>query len=167
MIKMKRHMLLMPVYKKLVDAGLDIKVLLLDDGEERPSLETFVKQNGLSEKVFFLGLQKNIINYLAAADVIVHPSATEASSSLIKEAGLVKRPVIVCSGVGDFDQYIVNGKNGFLVQHDDEAAEFEKYIRRIYENPEEAAEVGGALHETVITEFSANERTVAAYLIKA
>jgi glycosyltransferase involved in cell wall biosynthesis len=61
---------------------------------------------------------------LSAADLIVHPSITEASSSLIKEAGLVNKPVIVCSGVGDFDQYIEHDKNGYLIKGDNEAAEF-------------------------------------------
>ncbi|MEI2755990.1 MAG: glycosyltransferase family 4 protein [Chitinophagaceae bacterium] len=167
MIKMKRHSLLMPVYKHLLEEGLDIKVLLLDDGIERKALEEFVKDNHLQDKIFFLGLKKNIIDYLAAADLIVHPSITEASSSLIKEAGLVKKPVIVCSGVGDFDQYIENEKNGYLTKGDKEAVEFEKYIRVVYDNPEKAIEIGNALHHTVVNEFSANEKTIAAYLSKA
>ena len=167
MIKMKRHALLMPVYKHLLEQGLDIKVLLLDDGIERRTLEQFVKDNELQEKIFFLGNRKNIIDYLSAADLIVHPSITEASSSLIKEAGLVNKPVIVCSGVGDFDQYIEHDKNGYLIKGDNEAAEFEKYIRVVYNNPEKAKEIGNALHHTVINEFSANEKTIAAYLSKA
>jgi glycosyltransferase involved in cell wall biosynthesis len=167
MIKMKRHALLMPVYKKLIAEGFDIKVLLLDDGEQRESLETFVKENRLKKKIFLLGLKKNIIDYLAAADLIVHPSATEASSSLIKEAGLVKKPVIVCSGVGDFDQYIINEKNGFLVQQDNEQAEFEKYISAVYKDLNKAAEMGAALHNTVIEEFSTNKKTIDKYLSKA
>ncbi len=166
MIKMKRHSLLMPVYKRLVNDGLDIKVLLLDDGIERTALEQFVKDNNLQERIFFLGNRKNIIDYLAAADLIVHPSATEASSSLIKEAGLVNKPVIVCSGVGDFDEYIEHGKNGFLINENNEAEEFEKYIRFVYENKEAANKIGKMLHEKVINEFSVNEKTVAAYLSK-
>jgi glycosyltransferase involved in cell wall biosynthesis len=141
--------------------------LLLDDGEQRESLETFVKENRLEKKIFLIGLKKNIIDYLAAADLIVHPSATEASSSLIKEAGLVKKPVIVCSGVGDFDQYIINEKNGFLVQQDNEQAEFEKYINAVYKDLNKAAEMGAALHNTVIEEFSTNKKTIDKYLSKA
>ncbi|RYZ27422.1 MAG: glycosyltransferase, partial [Chitinophagaceae bacterium] len=107
MIPMKRHMLVLPVFDQLIKEGLDIKVLLLDDGEERPKLEAYVKEQALEGRIFFLGFKKNIIDYLAASDLLVHPSATEASSSLVKEFGLMKKPVIVCSGVGDFDQYII------------------------------------------------------------
>lgn len=167
MIKMKRHALLMPVYQKLLNEGYDIKVLLLDDGEERPSLESFVKENHLDNRIFFLGLKKNIIDYLGAADLVVHPSATEASSSLIKEAGLVEKPVIVCSGVGDFDQYIQNGKNGFLVQENDEQADFENYIREVYQDRKKAESMGAALRVTVLEEFSANKKTIDLYLSKA
>lgn len=167
MIKMKRHALLMPVYQKLIADGLDIKVLLLDDGEERPVLEKFVMENQLQSRIYFLGLKKNIIDYLAAADLIVHPSATEASSSLITEAGLMNKPVIVCSEVGDFDQYIVHQKNGFLVKVNDESAQFENYIRWVYENPVESQKIGASLHRTVVEEFSASEKAILKYLAKA
>lgn len=166
MNKMKRHALVLPVFNKLIREGLDIKVMLLDHGEEQDNLETYVKENGLSDHIFFVGLKVNIIDYLTAADLVVHPSETEASSSLVKEAGWVKKPVIVCSGVGDFDEYISHGHNGFLVQPPDEAAEFEKYIRYIYENPSAGKRMGEALHVKVVEEFTPNKKTIEAYLSK-
>jgi len=167
MIKMKRHALVLPVFGKLIKEGLDIKVMLLDQGEERGNLEAYVKERNLTANIFFLGLKSNIIDYLTAADLLIHPSQTEASSSLVKEAGWVKKPVIVCSGVGDFDEYILHGQNGFLVQPPDEAGEFEKYIRYVYENPLEGKKIGEALHQKVLEEFSPNKKTIEAYLSKA
>jgi glycosyltransferase involved in cell wall biosynthesis len=167
MIKMKRHALVLPVFNKLIKEGFDIKVMLLDYGEEQNNLETYVRENGLTDHIFFLGLKPNIIDYLTAADLLVHPSQTEASSSLVKEAGWVKKPVIVCSGVGDFDEYISNGQNGFLVQPPDEAAEFGKYIRYVYENPSKGKSMGEALHQKVLEDFTPNKKTIEAYLSKA
>ena len=166
MVKMKRHMLVLPVYKRLIGQGLDIKVLLLDGGEERPNLEQYVKDQKLEDRIFFLGFKKNIIDYLAAADLLVHPSHTEASSSLVKEFGIMKKPVIVCSGVGDFDQYIIHMKNGLIVKPPDENAEFEKYIRYIYEHPLSGNEMGKHLHERVFEIFSPSEKTMELYLSK-
>lgn len=166
MIPMKRHMLVLPVFDNLIRQGLDIKVLLLDDGSERSVLESYVNTNGLQDRIFFLGFRKNIIDYLAAADLLVHPSSTEASSSLVKEFGLMKRPVIVCSGVGDFDQYIINGENGFLVEPQNEAASFENFIRYMYDHPEERKQMGQALYEKVMASFSNNETSLAPYLDK-
>lgn len=166
MIKLKRHDLVLPVYKKLIEEGLSIKVLLLDEGEEKERLETYVKENHLDKSIFFIGFKKNIIDYLAAADLLVHPSYTEASSSLVKEFGLMKKPVIVCGGVGDFDQYIFNKKNGFVVQPPDEAKEFEEYIRFVYNNRQEAVQIGANLHDTVLKTFSSSPETIQLYLTK-
>ena len=166
MIKMKRHDLVLPVYNKLIKEGLDIKVLLMDEGEERPTLEKYVADNGLSERIFFLGFRRNIIDFLAASDLLVHPSYTEASSSLVKEFGLMKKPVIVCTGVGDFDQYIFNKENGFVVKPPDEAAEFEEYIRWIYDNKPLAEEMGRRLHDSVVRIFSPGEQTMNLYKSK-
>lgn len=166
MIKMKRHDLVMPVYKELIEEGYDIKILLMDEGEEKPQLEEFVLTNKLQDKIFFPGFKTNIIDYLASSDLLVHPSYTEASSSLVKEFGLMKKPVIVCSGVGDFDQYIVNGENGFLIPPGDEAAVFKEKIIYIYSHPEEAERMGENLYTKVIHTFSANKDTIAKYLTK-
>lgn len=166
MIKMKRHDLVLPVYKKLIEDGLSIKVLLLDEGEEKERLQQYVADNKLAENIFFLGYRTNIVDYLAAADLLVHPSYTEASSSLVKEFGLFSKPVIVCSGVGDFDQYIVNAVNGYVVNPPQEAEEFEKHIRFVYNNREAARQAGNNLRESVLKIFSPNEATMGLYLAK-
>jgi len=166
MIKMKRHALVLPVFKKLLDEGYSIKVLLLDNGEEKENLQKYVEQNNLGNSIFFLGYRPNITDYLSAADLLVHPSYTEASSSLVKEFGLMKKPVIVCSGVGDFDQYIVNGENGYIVNPPDEAKEFEEHIRFVYHHREESVAAGKRLHERVMELFSPNEKTMGLYLSK-
>jgi hypothetical protein len=166
MIKMKRHDLVLPVYKKLIQEGYSIKVLLLDEGDEKNNLQQYVKNNRLEEAIFFLGFRTNIIDYLAAADLLVHPSYTEASSSLVKEFGLLKKPVIVCSGVGDFDQYIIHKKNGFLVTPPDEMNEFEENIKFVYNNKDESKQIGTNLHNSVLKLFSPNCETIKSYLSK-
>lgn len=166
MIKMKRHDLVLPVFKKLIEEGYSIKVLLLDEGEEKEKLRQYVEQHKLGNSIFFLGYRPNITDYLSAADLLVHPSYTEASSSLVKEFGLMKKPVIVCSGVGDFDQYIIHGENGYLVHPPDEAKEFEDCIRHVYQHREEALQAGSRLHDRVMELFTPNERTLGLYLDK-
>lgn len=164
MIKMKRHMLVMPVFNKLIKQGYDIKVLLLDEGEEKETIQNYVRQNGLDDKVFFIGYQLNIVDFINLADLVVHPSFTEASSSLIKEAGLAAKPVIVCSGVGDFDEYIVHLNNGFLVNTPDEASQFENYIKLCYENPALRKETGDNLRITVLDKFTVSPTSLKPYL---
>lgn len=166
MVPMKRHMLVLPVFAALIRKGLDIKVLLMDEGPEKEMLQDYVSGQGLTDRIFFPGHRTNIIDYLSAADLLVHPSATEASSSLVKEVALQEKAVIVCSGVGDFDQYIEHGKNGFLVDPGNEDKQFADYISYIYDHPEEAARMGQDLHKQVMTMFTLAPATMDIYLQK-
>ena len=52
---------------------------------------------------------------------------------VIKEAGLVQKPVIVCKDIGDFNDYIVSGYTGFLVNKD-AYAEQASHIIHTYAN---------------------------------
>jgi len=154
MIRLKRHFLILPVLKKLIEEGLDIEVLLLDTGELKEAIEDYIEENHLSRRIHMIGYQKNIIDYICATDIVVHPSATEASSSLIKEAGYQKKAVIVCEGVGDFDEYIENGINGMSVKVGKESQEFENYIRQMYYGELDIKKLGENLYHTVIDKFT-------------
>ena len=158
MIKLKRHMIVLPILNRLIREGYDIQVLLLDDGEEKNNIAQYIIENELSKRVHILGYKKNIIDYIAASDLILHPSSTEASSSLIKEAGMLEKIVIVNEGVGDFSDYIENGVNGFLVNGKNELEEYESIIRSVYiGNFNEC--IGENLYNTVHNKFSVSERT--------
>jgi glycosyltransferase involved in cell wall biosynthesis len=111
----KGHDVVFPVFKKLVAEGLDLKVLVMDEGDEKARLQSWVAQNGLGDRVFFLGFRSNIVDYLGAAELLIHPSVAEASNSAVKELGLMHRTAAVHQGVGDFDAYVVDGESGFLV----------------------------------------------------
>jgi glycosyltransferase involved in cell wall biosynthesis len=69
----------------------------------------------LQNNIFLVGRKDNIFDYIAAADIFLHLSNSEASNSAVKEVALYNKPVIVCKGVGDFETYITEGENGFLV----------------------------------------------------
>jgi glycosyltransferase involved in cell wall biosynthesis len=163
LINLKRHAVVFPVFKRLIEEGLDIKVMVMDDGEERAALERYVAEHELKGRIVFLGYRDNVIDYMAAAHMMVHPSITEASNNAVKEAGLLRKAVAVQSGVGDFDAYIVDGENGFLAPIANPADAFERAIRRVYEDESLLARVGANLRETVINRFSASADALAAY----
>jgi glycosyltransferase involved in cell wall biosynthesis len=154
LIPEKRHLLLLQVMSKLVKEGLDIKLMLLSEGYLRPELEAFTSKNGLSGHVFFLGQQPNVIDYLSAADLVVHISASEASNNVVKEAALVKKPVIACRGVGDFDEYLADGVNSLLLPHQLTEQELENLLRAIYEKRLDTAALGDRLYADVRRLFS-------------
>jgi glycosyltransferase involved in cell wall biosynthesis len=163
MIPLKRHFLVLPIFKKLLEEKMDIQVLILDGGELESEIKSYIENNKLSDHVHVLGYKTNIVDYIKAVDLIVHPSYTEASSSLIKEAGLYKKVVIVSKGVGDFDEYIINEVNGFSVNENNEEIELETYIRKIYNEEYNTKIIREELCKTVIEKFSGSEKTLQLY----
>ena len=54
-----------------------------------------------------VGFREDFVNYMAAADLLIHPSLTEASNNVVKEMGLLQKGVAVCRHVGDFNDFII------------------------------------------------------------
>jgi len=164
LIPFKRHALVFPVVRDLVREGLDLRMLVLDDGPERERLQDFVRAHDLSERIIMLGFRPDLVNYMAASDLLVHPSLTEASSSVVKEMGLLGRTAIVCEGVGDFDDYLEHGRNAYLVPRSTDGSEIAKIVRDCYRHPEQLELLGRSLRATVLERFAVTPQAVDRYL---
>ncbi len=151
--KYKRPELSIALARKLKNQGISAKLVILGKGELLESLQAEVRQDGLEENVVLAGYVDNVQDYMAAADFMVHPSLLESSCISLKEAGLVHLPVIVCHHVGDFDEVIRHGGNGFLVNPDNFVEESASIISSYAKNKSELAEIGQALRTTVLSMF--------------
>jgi len=154
LISEKRHLLLLGVIKKLVAGNFDVKLLLLSDGPERENLSAYIKENNLQNHIFMLGYKRDVMDYISASDLVIHVSESEASSNLAKEVGLLKKPVIVCKDVGDFDEYLVSGVNSILINKNNPETEVEEIISAIYNDKMKINGLGQNLYNTVIERFS-------------
>lgn len=164
LIPFKRHQVIFPVFKKLIDEGFDLQVLILDEGPEKENLIRFIRQNKLTDRIHFLGFKKDFLDYMKASDLLIHPSITEASNSVIKEMGLLEKTVAVCKNVGDFDEYIVDRENGFLMEIEKPDISLEKIIREVYDKPEVLNKMGIKLRSTVLNKFGDNSEQLIPYL---
>ena len=153
LIPEKRHLRLLQVVKKLISEGYDIRLLLLGRGPMEQEIISWINENEMSNRIIFIGFKVNVMDYYAAADLVVHFSISEASNSAMKEAGLVYAPVTVCTGVGDFDDYIEHGRNGFLMNRDDPEADFVKLMKDINEDKYDLRAIGRELHDEVVGRF--------------
>jgi glycosyltransferase involved in cell wall biosynthesis len=164
LILFKRHYLVFPVIKKLVDKGLDIKLLVLDEGPEKENLQQYILDHNLQNHIFLLGFTTDFINYMGACDLMIHPSLTEASNSAVKEMALLKKAVAVCSQVGDFDDYIKEGANGFLMSPKDTEVFIEDVILKAYYNKALLNELGNNLYKMVMKEFNRSPKILNQYI---
>jgi glycosyltransferase involved in cell wall biosynthesis len=154
MVPTKQHQPVFEAVKKLNAEGLSLSLIVMDDGPLRKELEKFIEVNQLSDIILLVGFKDDFVNYMAAADLLIHPSVTEASSNVVKEMGLLKKAVAVCAHVGDFDDYIQNGKNGYMLDNDGLNTSIEAVIRDAYEYPEKLKLMGEELNKDVLNFFT-------------
>jgi len=98
----------------LNDLNRFIRVLIIGEGPQKKELEDLVKKVNMEDKIFFVGFQSDIENWLPAIDVFVLPSLTEGTPMSLLEAMANGIPV-VASAVGGVPQVVDSGKNGILV----------------------------------------------------
>lgn len=157
LIPSKQHKPVFEVVKKLVDEGLSIKMIVMDDGDLRVELETFIEKNELKDHISMVGFKEDFVNYMAASDMLVHPSVTEASNNVVKEMGLLEKGVAVCRNVGDFSDYIADGRNGYFLESNDLLKTIEMSVRDAYNDPGKLKRFGQQLKKDVIRHFSNSE----------
>jgi len=162
-VPLKRNDIAIKAIGALAKKGKDIKLLALDSGPELETCKKIVQEEGLEKNVFFIGYTTNVMDYVAACDVLIHPSYTEASSNTVKEAAIFSKKVIVCEGVGDFSDYIVNTENGYMVDHENPLPGMITYLEEIYEGKSSPL-MGEKLKETVFSRFNKSPETIHKHL---
>ena len=89
-------------------------LVLVGDGPQRQFLHELHLQLGLRGRVTFAGIQHDVGQWLAGADLYVQPSRREGLPLALLEAMAVGIPVIATS-VGDVGQLITDRQDGYLV----------------------------------------------------
>ncbi len=162
--KFKRPEIAIDVLASLVsDYRVNAKLLFLGTGDLTNKLKKDVLNKNLQDLVFFTGFVENVLEYLSAANFLLHPSISESSSVAIKEAALVNLPVIACKNVGDFDDYLKNDINSFVLDQHAATSQASMAIFNNYNNKSKLQKMAAALRQEVITRFSI-ERTLPNYL---
>jgi glycosyltransferase involved in cell wall biosynthesis len=106
-------------YPKLLAAMAQLRnehhvLLIAGDGPLRQSIERLAAEIGISEKVRFLGIRKDVPQLMAAADAYVMSSAWEGLPMVLLEAAASALP-IVSTAVGGNSEIVHDEANGFLV----------------------------------------------------
>lgn len=163
LIPAKRHRIVFEKVNKLVGHGLNVKLLVLDEGPEKERLNQFIQQYRLEDHIFMLGFRTDFVNYMAASDLLIHPSLIEASNSAVKEMGMLEKAVAVCENIGDFSDYIIHKKNGYLMSIDNTSEDIENIIVEVYRNPEILSQLGKQLRQDILTKFSVSSNVLSKY----
>ena len=127
-------------------------------------LERMVAEDGLSQRIVFLGKVTDLHKHMAGADVFVLPSRSEGFSNALIEA-MAAGLACVATDVGGNAEAIEDGKSGLIVPAED-AASLSQAIVRILEDERFAQSMRAAAQASVEANFSSHamlEKTAAIY----
>ncbi len=110
-------------------AAPSAKVVIIGEGEERKQLELRVRELDLEGRVQFAGRLKDteIAEYLSRADVYVSTSLSDGNSISLHEA-MVCGAFPVVTDIPANREWILDGRNGFLVDTEDPQVLAEKIL---------------------------------------
>lgn len=119
-IMYKRCDLLIPILQSLEEKGCNYEFYIAGQGAFLEELELFVTENKLDKKVFFLGFlhEEEVNSLLCEQDVFLQCSECEGSSLAMLEA-MAYGVVPVVTRVGSAEEFIDNGKNGYICEVND------------------------------------------------
>jgi UDP-glucose:(heptosyl)LPS alpha-1,3-glucosyltransferase len=123
--------------------GNGMQLLIVGKGERDRHYRRLVRRCGVTDKVHFKGHSDNVTRYLAAADVVVLPSLSEAFGMSILEGMACGLPVVASANAG-VSVLIENGFNGFTF-HD--PSELPGILRRL-SDPAERRRLGEQARKT-------------------
>jgi glycosyltransferase involved in cell wall biosynthesis len=112
----KGHLILLQALRRLLNEGVDARVVIAGAGPMQPWIEEEIKHQNLHGHVHLLGNRADIPSLLSALDVVVVPSTgQEGIPQGILEAQACSR-CVVASSIGGIPEVIQDGVTGFLVE---------------------------------------------------
>jgi glycosyltransferase involved in cell wall biosynthesis len=155
----------------LRSAGVDAHLLLIgsakfvaratrfDNEAYVARLRRTIADAGLEDRVSWLGERDDVPELIRALDVLLLPSWEEPFGRALIEAMALGVP-IVSTNVGGPVEIVEQGREGFLVAPREPAA-WAEAIRRITDNPDQAAEMGRAGRLKAQAQFSLDHHVAA------
>jgi len=132
----------------------DVRTLIAGDGPLRNRLVEAAHAYHLDGRVRFLGHRDDVPQLLAAANLVVLPSAYEGLPNIVLEAMRFRKPVVATAAPGT-TEVVVDGQTGILIPVGDTKL-MARAIRDIVRNPVLARRMGEAGRVRVEADFRAD-----------
>ncbi|MEX2585796.1 MAG: N-acetyl-alpha-D-glucosaminyl L-malate synthase BshA [Balneolaceae bacterium] len=130
--EVKRVPEVVTIFHKVLQSGIDAKLLMVGDGPDRNRAEQRCRDLGICDNVRFLGKQERVEEVLSIADLFLIPSGSETFGLAALEAMACGVPVI-SSNIGGLPEVNVHGETGYLCDLDD-VEEMGRYAVEILRN---------------------------------
>src|SRR5690606_19599393 len=161
--KQKRVDLLLKAFSIIKNTNSHLYII--GKGELREQLENIAIEEGIKDKITFLGERDNPFSLLAQANCLALTSAYEGFPNVVLEAHALGIPVVAFQSPGGIAEIIDENENGFLIPFGDiqsfsnslikvathpfQPKVIQNYTRERYALPEIIAQYEGVLLNTI------------------
>ncbi len=133
----KNHPMMLKAFRKVLDSGIDAKLMIVGDGEMREAISSLIAELKLEPHVILTGYQSKPQNHLALMDIYLLSSFSEGTSMTLLEAMSISKPCVVTHAGGNPE--IIEHKVNGLVTPNDDADAFAQAIITLAGDPEAQA----------------------------
>ncbi|MET0067935.1 MAG: glycosyltransferase family 4 protein [Candidatus Thiodiazotropha sp.] len=152
----KRQINLIRSIKRLVDAGYELRLLLIGVGPDEAELKALVAELGLQEIVLFTGFIREMQPVYSEVDLVVQASSTEGLPNVVLEAMLMRVPVIA-TDVGGTAEVINDESVGVLIRPGDDD-QLTDSMRNFLDAPEQFRQKLDAAERRIRESFDSDMR---------
>lgn len=129
----------------------EARFLLVGDGELREEMETLIEYLSICDSVDLLGCRDDCVEIMATFDVFILSSLWEGLPYALREAMLLRKPVVM-TAIPGADEIIQHNSTGIVVPSKDSRA-LGQAIVRLLRNKEEAREMGRRAEDSIRQRF--------------
>ncbi|GBC97341.1 Putative glycosyltransferase EpsD [bacterium HR16] len=144
---------LLTAYARVAQSHPHSLLLLAGDGPLRSEMEGIVCSLGIQHRVRFLGVRRDVLQLMNAADAYVMSSSREGLPNVLLEAHATGLPV-VATDVGGNREIVRDGESGFIVpsRNPDALARAMQHLMSVSER--ERSQMGAVGRQHIIENYS-------------
>ena len=133
--KQKNFSYLIKEFKKFSEKNMDFDLLIFGKGEEHDHLNDLIHSLHLPKRVFLLGYNENVFEYMRKAEAFILSSLWEDPGFVLIEAAFNNSFVISSDCKNGPKEFLQNGKAGILFESNKNNALFDALTSYITQKP--------------------------------
>jgi len=157
-IHQKQPLKLISSFAKAAQKSPGLRLLMVGDGDQKPTALEMVKQLGIEDKVIFEPFRQDVPDVLAAGDIYVLPSLWEGLPIGLLEAMSIEK-AIIGTQVDGTSEVLQHGSNGLLLALDNLENDLADAIVQLANDEPLRKQLGENARATVTGKYSAANMT--------
>ena len=117
--RQKNQILLIKAFSKFLKKKKDLNLYIAGDGEEKMNLERYIQSNSLEKNIFLLGHVENVYPIIRDSLALISSSLWEDPGAVMIETAYCNKIVISSNCPNGPEEFLKNGKGGFLFKNND------------------------------------------------